>query len=144
MISAVQDENWAMDVWPNASCSTKKASSPNMPAIFFAFASGVTGSAYGSWLSGRGIISVQGVDCTHAISDDENWVLELLGAVRGKLLNRTGGPFIRSITKQAIVSIIPQKTLPPTRTRGTRRFQLDSERGKWENTCTRRQWETYT
>jgi hypothetical protein len=78
----------------------------------------------------RGVISVRGVNCTHAVSDDENWILEFLRAIRGKLLNGTGGPFIRNIAEEAIVSIIPRKTFLPTRTKETRSFRLDSERGK--------------
>jgi hypothetical protein len=78
----------------------------------------------------RAVISVRGVGCTHAISDDENWILEFLRAIRGKLLNGMGGPFIRNIAKEAIVSIILRKMFPPTRTKEARRFRLDSERGK--------------
>ena len=55
------------------------------------------------------IISGQGVVCTHAVSDDENWVLELLRVVWGKLLNGTGGLSMRGITEEAIVRIIPQE-----------------------------------
>jgi len=47
-------------------------------------------------LSGYGIVSAQGGrECTHAVSDDENFVLELPRAEWGKLLDGTGGPSIR-------------------------------------------------
>jgi len=40
----------------------------------------------------------RGRGCTHAVSDDENFVLELPRAVWGKLLDGTGGPSVRGIT----------------------------------------------
>ena len=84
-------------------------------------------------MSGYGIISVQVVGYTHAVSGDENRVLEFLGAAWGKLLNGTGRPSIRIISEGAIVRIIPQKMLLPARTQEARRIRLDSERGNETN-----------
>jgi len=77
-------------VWPNPSCSIKKALSPSRSAANFAFASGVIGSAYrncGGQVMEGGPVGEMGVH-THRVSDDENWVLELLArAVCGKLFD---------------------------------------------------------
>ena len=43
------------------------------------------------------------VECTDGVSDDKNRILELLRAVRGKLLNRTDGPSIRIVPEDIIV-----------------------------------------
>ena len=50
-------------------------------------------------MSGDGIISARGEGrCAHAVSDDENFVLEFPRVVWRKLLDGTGGPSIRGIT----------------------------------------------
>ena len=36
---------------------------------------------------------------TNRVSDNENWVFELCGCVRGKLLNRTNGPSILLVSE---------------------------------------------
>ena len=43
------------------------------------------------------------VECTDGVSDDKNRILELLRAVRGKLLNRTDGPSIRIVPEDIVV-----------------------------------------
>ena len=42
--------------------------------------------------------------CTHGGSHDKNWILELLRAERGELLNTTDRPSIRIVTEEVIVS----------------------------------------
>lgn len=64
--------------------------------------------------------------CTNSVSNDENWVLELLGAVWGKPFNGTYGPFIRYISVGAVVKIYPEKIHPLVRTQESTCFRLDS------------------
>ena len=61
--------------------------------------------------------------CTHAVSNDRNRVLELRRAVQGKLLYRTDGPSIHSVT-EATVRILSRRILSSARTR-SRRSRLD-------------------
>ena len=52
--------------------------------------------------------------CTHAVSNDQNRVLELRRAVWAKLLDRTDGAFIHSVT-EAIIRILSRRILPSAR-----------------------------